>query len=236
MKTASTTLSRFALALATSGAVLASIATPARLTAQNPNAGQMAEAYAQNAQANGKLMHQYTWQMRVSLTYKGTAEAPQLYQMNWAPDGTLQKTLISAPPEEKKEHGVRKHVEESDIASLKAYLDSLVDLTKRYTTPSPGTMMNFYSAAVMTPAPGGGVAATESGFLQPGDKATFTLDSSTHQPTSFAFSTTLEGDAVSGSVIYGSVPGGPNYASQTSVSVPSKQIALVLENFNYVKQ
>jgi hypothetical protein len=217
-------------------AVATALLATAPLAAQNPDAGQMAEAYAKNAQANAQLMHQYTWQMRVSLTYKGTAEAPQLYQMNWAPDGSLQKTLISAPPEEKKERGVRKHVEESDIANLKAYIDSLVELTKKYATPSPGTMMNFYSAAVMTPAPGGGVAATESGFLQPGDKATFTLDPTTHQAKSFTFSSTLQGDAVSGTVTYGSVSGGPNYASQTSVSVPNKQIALVLENFNYVKQ
>jgi len=217
-------------------AAATSLLATAPLVAQNPDAGQMAEAYAKNAQANAQLMHQYTWQMRVSLTYKGNAEAPQLYQMNWAPDGSLQKTLISAPPEEKKERGVRKHVEESDIANLKAYIDSLVELTKKYATPSPGTMMNFYSAAVMTPAPGGGVAATESGFLQPGDKVTFTLDPTTHQAKSFTFSSTLQGDAVSGTVIYGSVSGGPNYASQTSVSVPNKQIALVVENFNYVKQ
>jgi len=233
MKVASLTPGTHAWTLA---AAATSLLATAPLAAQNPNAGQMAEAYAKNAQANAQLMHQYTWQMRVSLTYKGTAEAPQLYQMNWAPDGTLQKTLISAPPEEKKERGVRKHVEESDIASLKAYVDSLVELTKKYATPSPGTMMNFYSAAVMTPAPGGGVAATESGFLQPGDKVTFTLDQTTHQATSFTFASTLEGDPVSGSVTYGSVPGGPNYASQISVSVPNKQIALVVENFNYIKQ
>jgi len=216
---------------------LAALTAATALSAQNPNAGQMAEQYAQNAQANAQLMHQYTWQMRVTLTYKGKTEDPELYQMNWDASGKLQKTLISAPPEEKKEHGpVRKHVADKDIAELKAYVDSLVSLTKRYTMPSPGDMMNFYSKATMTPSPSGGVAATESGFLQPGDKVTYTLDATTHSPTAYNFSTTMQGDPVTGAVTYGEVPGGPRYASQTTVNAPAKQISLVVENFNYVKQ
>lgn len=224
-------------AFVTSAAAALCAAAAPSLSAQNPNAGQMAEAYAQNAQANGALTKQYTWQMRVSLTYKGNAEDPELYQMNWAPDGTLQKTLISAPPEQKDRHGVRKHVADKDIANFKEWADSLVELTKKYMTPTPGEMMDFYSKATMTPAPNGGVAAVESGFIQPGDKVTFTIDPATHKPTQFAFTTALDGDPVSGTVVYGVVPGGgPQYAQQTTVNVPAKQVTLVLENFNYVKQ
>lgn len=216
--------------------VVAAAAVVAPLAAQNPDAGQMAEQYAQNAKANAELTHQYTWQMRVSLTYKGEAQDPQLYQMNWDASGTLQKTLISAPPDEKKRHGVRKHVAESEIADFKKWMSDLMDLVKQYMTPTPGQMMDFYSKATITPAPTGGMAATESGFIQPGDKATYYIDPATHKPTKYAFMTTLQGDTVNATVVYGAVPGGPQYAAQTSIEVPAKQVTAVIENFNYVKQ
>ena len=216
--------------------VVALLAAAGPLAAQNPNAGQMAEQYGQNAKANAELTRQYTWQMRVALTYKDDAKAPQLYQMNWSPDGTLQKTLISAPPEEKKRRGLRKHIAENEIADFKKWLSDLTDLVKKYMAPTPGQMMDFYSKATITPAPNGGAAAFESGFLQPGDRATFYLDPATHQPTSYSFMTTLQGDTVHANVVYGKVAGGPQYASQISVSVPAKEVLMVVQNFNYVKQ
>jgi len=217
--------------------VVALLAATGPLAAQNPDAGQMAEQYAQNAKANAQLMRQYTWQMRVSLTYKGEAEDPMLYQMNWDPSGNLQKTLISAPPDEKKRHGLRKHIADKEIADFKTWMSNLMDLVKKYMAPTPGDMMNFYSKATITPAPTGGVAAVESGFLQPGDKVTYYIDPTTHKPTRFTFMTTLQADTVNGTVDYGVVPGGgPQYAAQTSVSVPAKQVTAVIENFNYIKQ
>jgi len=216
--------------------VVALLAATGPLAAQNPNAGQMAEQYAQNAKANAELTRQYTWQMRVALTYKDDAKPPQLYQMNWSPDGTLQKTLISAPPEEKKRHGIRKHIAENEIADFKKWLGDLTDLVKKYMAPTPGQMMDFYSKATITPAPNGQAAAIESGFLQPGDKVTYYLDPATHQPTRYSFRTTLQGDTVNAKVDYGKVAGGPQYASQITVLVPAKEVTMVVQNFNYLKQ
>ena len=229
--------SRIRLRLGESMLAVAAAATlAAPLTAQNPNAGEMAEQYAQNAKANAQLMHQYTWQMRVSLSYKGEDQDPMLYQMNWDASGNLQKTLISAPPEEKKRHGIRKHVAESEISDFKKWMSGLMDLVKQYMTPNPGQMMDFYSKATITPAPSGGAAAMESGFIQAGDKVTFYMDPATKQPTKFTFETTYTGDPVSGTVNYAQVPGGPKYASQTTVNVPAKQVITTIENFNFVKQ
>ena len=68
--------------------------------AQAPNAGAMADKYAANARDNAALMRHYSWQMRVAVSYKDKPESPALYQMNWAPDGTLQKTMLTAPNKE----------------------------------------------------------------------------------------------------------------------------------------
>ncbi|MFI5210282.1 MAG: hypothetical protein ACHQ2E_07555 [Gemmatimonadales bacterium] len=236
MTTYASRLHHYGWAIVVAGAAGAGLTAAAPLAAQNPNAGQMAEQYAQNAKANAQLMHQYTWQMRVSLSYKGEDQDPMLYQMNWDASGNLQKTLISAPPEEKKRHGIRKHVAESEISDFKKWMSGLMDLVKQYMTPNPGQMMDFYSKATITPSPSGGAAAMESGFIQAGDKVTFFMDPATKQPTKFTFETTYTGDPVSGTVNYAQVPGGPKYASQTTVNVPAKQVITTIENFNFVKQ
>jgi len=202
--------------------------------AQGPNPGLAADAYAAHAKANAQLMQKYTWKMRVQLTYKGDEKPAQLYQMNYV-NGQLQKTLLSAPPAETgRKHGIRHRIKEQKIDEFKAWAAQLTDLVKRYMSPSPGTMMDFYSSATFSPVPSGNVRATDTGFIQPGDTATYWINPATKQPVTYAFATALQGDAVKATVTFGQVPGGPQYASQMNITVPAKEVSATITNFNFV--
>jgi hypothetical protein len=202
--------------------------------AQTPNPGLAADAYAAHAKANAQLMQKYTWKMRVQLTYKGEDKPAQLYQLNYV-NGQLQKTLLSAPPAETgRKHGIKHRIKEQKIDEFKAWAAQLTDLIKRYMAPSPGTMMDFYSSATFSPMPSGNVRATDTGFIQPGDTATYWINPATKQPVTYAFATSLQGDAVNSTVTFGQVPGGPQYASQVNISVPAKEVSATITNFNFV--
>jgi len=204
--------------------------------AQGPgNAGAMADKYAAESRANAQLMRQYTWQMRVAVTYKDKPEAPALYQMNWAPDGTLQKTLLSAPQKESG-RGIRGRIKKGKIEDFQKWLGELADLVKKYMAPSPGTMMDFYSKATFSSTPDGTVAVSALGFIQPGDHVTFFVNPKTNKPERFTFTTSLDGDPVTGTVNYGQVTGGPQYAEQITAAVPAKEVTAVINNFNFIKQ
>jgi hypothetical protein len=211
------------------------LCTPGLARAQAPNAGAMADKYAQDAKANAALMRHYSWQMRVAVTYKDKPEAPALYQLNWAPDGTLQKTQLSAPQSESG-RGIRGRIKKGKIEDFKKWLGELADLVKKYMAPSPGTMMDFYSKATFTAAPDGLVQVSAPSFLQAGDRATLFVDPNTNKPERYTFTTALEGDPVTGTVTYGHVPGGPQYAEQITVAVPAKEVTAVVNNFNFIKQ
>jgi hypothetical protein len=201
--------------------------------AQGPNPGLAADAYAANAKHNAELMQKYTWKMRVQLTYKGEEKPASLYQMNYV-NGQLQKTLLSAPPQESgRKHGIKHRIKEEKAEEFKAWAGQLTDLIKRYMAPSPGTMMDFYSRATFSPVPSGKVRATDVGFIQPGDTATYWINMQTKKPTRYAFSTSLQGDPVNTTVTFGQVPGGPQYASQINVSVPTRQVSATVTNFNF---
>jgi len=49
----------------------------------------------------------------------------------------------------------------------------------------------------------------------------------------YAFATSLQGDAVNCTVQFGQMPGGPQYASTIKISVPAKEVAATITNFNY---
>jgi len=220
------------LIMSTIGALLW---TGAFLQAQG-DPGAMASQYAANAKANATLMRQYTWQMRIELTLKGEVKPAQLYQMRFDMDGKPQKTLLSAPADEDGGRGIRGRIKKNKIEDFKEWAGKLADLVKDYIAPTPGTMMDFYAKAAYAQAADGTIQISGVGFIQPGDKVNFLLDPATKAPRRFSFSTVLGEDAVSGTVDFGQVPGGPQYAARLVVNVPSKEVSAKIENFNYQRQ
>ena len=211
------------------------IAAASPLPAQG-DPGAMAGQYAANAKANAALMRQYPWQMRIELTLKGDVKPAQLYQMRFDADGKPQKTLLSAPTDEGRGRGIRGRIKKHKIKDFKEWADSLGDLVKDYLAPTPGTMMDFYSKAAYAQAADGTIQITGVSFIQPGDKVTYLLDPATKAPRRFSFSTVLDEDAVSGTVDFGQVAGGPQYAARLVVNVPSREVSAKIENFNYQRQ
>lgn len=204
--------------------------------AQGGDPGAMASQYAANAKANAAVTRQYAWQMRVEVTLKGEPKPAQLYQMRFDVDGKLQKTLLTAPAEEKKSRGIRGRIKENKIEEFKEWAGKLAELVKGYMAPSPGTMMDYYAKAAYSKSPDGKVLISGGSFLHPGDKASYWIDPSTQSPSRFEFQTVLEGDPVSGKVEFAQVPGGPQYFARLQISVPAKNVSAKIENFNYQKQ
>jgi len=148
--------------------------------------------------------------------------------------GQLQKTELSAPPEESgRKHGIKHRVKEDKMAEIKSDVEALVELTKKYMAPTPGQMFDFYSKATIGPGPGGAVQASGTNFIQPGDQVTYLIDPATKSPTSFSFTTALKGNPVTGTAQFAQVPGGPKYASQLTINDPSDKLSIAVTNFEY---
>jgi hypothetical protein len=199
-------------------------------------AGARADAYKAASKQNVASLMQYSWNMRVALTVKGDAKAPQVFQMRFDRDGRLQKTLMTAPEPEKKARGIRGRIAAGKKQEFKEFIAELGDVVKDYTTPSAGTMMDFYSKASFTPLPDGTTRAAAGGFLKQSDSVEFQLDPATGQPSKFGFTTKVDGNPVRGAVEYDRVKDGPRYAARITVVVPNKEMSAVVETFNYVRQ
>jgi hypothetical protein len=144
----------------------------------------------------------------------------------------------SEAPKQKKRRGLRKRIAKKKIAQVTEWANKLTSLVKRYATPSPGVMLDFYTKASFAPLEDGSLTLQiqASGFLQAGDKATFLHDSQSQQVKHFIFSTTLDGEKVLGTVEYAQVTNGPTYAAQIIIQVPGNQVTAVVEIFDFIKQ
>jgi len=201
-----------------------------------PDPVAMASGYAQEAQQNAALIRQYSWKMRIEVTVKDDTKPPKIYQMRFDADGKPQKTLLTAEEKQKKMRGVRGRVQKKKMKAMKEWAGELADVVKKYTTPTPGTMLDFYAKAKTTPEADGTVKVAGTGFMQPGDSATFWIDQQTGGVQRFTFTTTLDGDPITGEVQYSRVQTGPSYAAHMVIEVPAKKVRAKVETFDYVKQ
>src|SRR6476646_2125136 len=79
------------------GAVILASTIPA--ISQNGQVQERLAAAKQAAAENRQRLHQYQWVETTQLTLKGDAKPPVQNGCVYLPDGTVQKTLLSPPPE-----------------------------------------------------------------------------------------------------------------------------------------
>jgi hypothetical protein len=198
------------------------------------NAMKQTQAFSAAATTNAALLRTYSWQMSVQATIKGEQKPASVYQLRFDINGVLQKTLMTAPPPPPS--GLGKGMKEKKIQEAKEWGNDLADLIKKYMAPSAGTMLDFYSKATSQTDPSGLIKMSGTAFLQPGDMVAFLIDPTTNSPKQFTFSTSLQDDAVTGTVTYGITNDGLRYAAQIQVSCPAKNVTAVIQNYNYMKQ
>ena len=217
------------------GVVLA-LSVPALTAAQAPDPATMAQEYGKAASANAALMRQYSWKMRVEMTRKGEVKPAKMYHVRFTSDGTLQKTPLTSDKPQKKTRGIRGRIKKKKIKEAKEWAAEVAEVVKKYSAPSPGTMLDFYNKAKVNLVDDGSVKMTAAGFLQPGDRATFWLDRQTKAPIRFSFITRLAEDSVRGQIEFGQLADGLRYADRTAIQVPTREVSAIVETFDYAKQ
>jgi hypothetical protein len=72
--------------------------------------------------------------------------------------------------------------------------------------------------------------------VQPGDNLTLWVNAWTKHVQHLQVNTSSQGDAVTVTATFATVPGGgPNYAAFAEATVPAKQLAVQVQNYNYAR-
>jgi len=223
--------SRVALAAFSTCMLVATLAV-----AQAPDPALQALAFSDAAQQNARAMMQYTWKMSVQVRVDGAAKPERLYHMRYDNQGILHKTPLSEPQDPKKP-GVRGRVQKKKQEAAKEYATSIAELVRKYSSPSTGTLVDFFQKATVTPRPDGTIEIKGSGFLVNGDIVIYVIDPQTNELRIFSFWTVMDGEKVRGETHFARLSNGLSYAARTTIDFEAKKhIVAVAENFDHLRQ
>jgi hypothetical protein len=189
----------------------------------------------QARQRNAALMKTYTWNERVELLKNDTIKDTRVNLVTYLPDGQLQKTLLSDQHDPPPRGFFRRRIAQGEVNDVKGYLEGLHQLIDQYTLPNGGAVFNFLSTAMVSrPGPDGNVTVSGTGVVVPGDLLTIWIKGATKQTARVFVSTTYQGSAVELNATFRTLPTGLTYNNYATVDLPSKQLELLVQNFDYV--
>jgi hypothetical protein len=193
-------------------------------------------AAAKNAQA----LRSYTWLEKTELSLKGEVKNTKVESCKYGPDGKVQKTLVTPPPEPKpKQRGLKGKIVEKKTGEMKEELESAAALVQRYVPPSPDKMQAVIGAGHASAGQSGpnAVAFVFSGYEKPGDALTLTFDTAITGIRGVAVSTWLDkpDEPVTLNVTMQSLPDGLSYPGSIALSIPSSKVEVRITKSNYQK-
>ena len=197
-------------------------------------------AAKQAAATNQIALHSYSWIEKTQLSLKGEVKNEKIEQCRYGSDGTVQKTLLSSPPEPpKKKRGLRGKAIAKKTGEMKAEMEAATALVHQYLPPDPGKMqvvMNAGTASLAQAGPGA-LALRFPGYLKAGDSLTLTFGSAIKALRRVDVDTWLDdpSNRVGLKIELQSLPDGTNYPAMTTLGIPAQQIEVRIANSGYQK-
>ncbi len=204
------------------------------LAAQGPD---MATKIVEARKANAALMQQYTWNCRTELYMKGSLKDIRIEQVQYGPDGQLQRTDLNNESFCHPRGFLRKMIAQGEKQQIEQYIQGLRGLLEQYTLPTASAVIAFMSGAnvefVQSPDGHELLKMQGSGVVVPGDTLAIWADASTHQMRKVQITTTYEGGSATVDATYKTNAAGLTYLSMAEVDAPDKKISLQIHNYDY---
>jgi hypothetical protein len=225
-------MKRFTLLTAT----LIALVSPSLLPAQVANEG-LANQIIAARQRNATLMKQYSWNCRTEISENGEAKDTRVDTVTFGPDGQPQHTLLNDQSNPLPGGFFRKRIAERERDQMEAFLKGLRTFLHQYTLPTAGAVINFISSSTIpAPGPGGLLQLSGAGVVVPTDTVSLSIDAPTRQTRRMSIMTTFQGDAVTVTATFKTLASGLNYPAYIQLSVPDKNLTVLIQNYDYINQ
>jgi len=209
-------------------------------------------ALKQSIAQNQASLKTYSWTETTQISLKGEVKKQEQKQCQYGPDGKVQKTPVpgaEAPsePQQQQTGGrgrrggvVKKEIVEKKVGEMKDYMQQVAALVHQYVPPDPQKIQAAQAAGNLAIQPGqqGLVTLTIKNYVKDGDSLALGFDSAAKKIRSYDVSSYLKNpkdDPVKLAVSFASLPDGTNYAQQSVLDAPSKNIQVKVTNADYKK-
>jgi len=212
------------------------IATPHFIPAQDQMAkrAETAVKITEARKANAKLMHQYSWQSRTELIENGEVKDMRLEQVQYGPDGRLQRTMLNEQGASLPFGFIRRAIAEKKRKEMETYLKGLRSLLDQYTLPTAGKVLDFMDKATTTLADDGRmILMNGASVVVPGDSLSIWTEAATRQTRKIQVDTFFQGDGVNLTATFKTLRSGLTHVNYAEVMVPAKNLSVQVQNFDY---
>ncbi len=206
---------------------------------------QQALKYSGALKNNMALLKEYSWKSRVEVQAGGETKGTRLSQVRFNSKGEYERTPVGGETDIKKKHGIRGMVQKNKIEDTQEFTEGVVKLLFGYVMPTTGEIVDFFQKATFTQstAEGGSVEIQGKGMHRPDDTVTMWVDPATSLPKMLKVRTWVpkeEGSDdriwVEGTLDYATLGNGARYAERTVINIAAKDMRLILEQFDHIKQ
>jgi hypothetical protein len=209
--------------------VCLSVSVVPATSAQSPEAVQQRiAAVKQSLQTSAQTLRQFEWIETTTVTIKGEQKAQLMKKCYYGMDGKVQKVPVLPPGGSNKNE------------KLEDFVESAVVLLQKYVPPDPTLIQRAVdhgkiSIKVLDPGRAAGLVFTD--YILSGDSLTLTLDLTKNTLTSCSVATYLgePKDSVTLNFGFGSLVDGTTYPANITLTAPSKQLQIAVENSGYRK-
>jgi hypothetical protein len=195
-------------------------------------------AVKQSVAMNQQKLHAYRWIETTQLTLNGDAKPSSQSMCQYGPDGTVQKTQISAPPPPPSGGRLKQKVIANKKEEMQDYMGGVKTMLGMYVPPDPQKMQAAFGAgkASLSVAGPGLAQIVFKDYAQPGDQMTLIFDSAAKKIKALNVNTYMDNpkDAVTLSVQFSSLPDGTNYVQQSVLNATAKKLVVTTTSSNYM--
>ena len=197
-------------------------------------------AFKQSMAQNNKKLQQYQWTETTIISLKGEEKSRIQKRCSYGPDGKVQKQQISAPAPEQSKPGIRGKIIEKKKAEITDYMQRAIALIHEYVPPAPERVQAAQSSGKLslTPMGQGAVRLEFRDFVKPSDSLSFNLDGASLAIQKLEVKSYLDSpkdDPITLTTTFASLSDGVNYAANSVLSAPAKNIQVAIQNSDYQK-
>ena len=188
--------------------------------------------------ANQQKLRSYQWIETTQLTLNGDAKPPSQSQCQYGPDGTVQKTQISAPPPPPSGGRLKQKVIANKKDEMQQYMGGVKQVIGMYVPPDGQKMQAAFQAGKASLGSGGSPGTAQlvfKDYAQPGDQMTISFDTAAKKIRSLNVNTYMDNpkDVVTLAVQFSSLPNGINYVYQSVLNATAKKLVVTTTSSNY---
>jgi hypothetical protein len=200
------------------------------------NAREIDQKFSQVWKTSEASRKQYSWKARTEVTRDGKVMQVLTEEVSCEPNGRQIGKLISNLEAPLPSTVIIRQIAEDQKSKIIAFMSDLRIFLEKYALEDDSTRHSFFSkASISAPDARGQLLVSGSNVFAKGDKLKWWIDTRSYTITYATISTTFKGISVEFSATYYLLPG-LNYMSQAKILVPSKNMVIKLQFYDFIRR